>query len=382
MQRRPDLLPETQPPPKLNQEETTQVPEERRALYRIRTVLWIVILLLLLAFGLLAALVQMRPDLIGLARIVDQDATAVAVGGTINALEQTAQANEAAIQANQAEALALQSTRAVLVNQANLISQTETQQAVNQASTATAAALQSAQQATQAALNLAATQQALQLAATQVQLDFFATQTALFESFPGPTPTPLPNLTYLDEDFVNSPETINWQALPVLAGWGVTSDGRLIAQVDNATLLTTRTQFGPAYALNVEWVPISGVEAHYDILLGIRPTTDNQQMSGLVLRLTHDGQSLIGADLYALPGAPLTVDGRTNLEGATLILSAGDRNIAATQIALRLEIRGETLNILINGESIMTVGMAEPITGALGVQFPISTRVWRFFIES
>jgi hypothetical protein len=318
-------------------------------------VLWLFILFLLLVIGFLFALLNIRPDLVGLMRIADWRSTNAAVFSTVSVLDAT----NAAQQQRDANLL---NTQVSLDNFSALLGQTETQQVVNNFSTITAIAAVNAQQATRAAEDFAATQAALQQLSTRVQQEFEATQAAITGSLATiEANQPPQNILILDGDFVRGSESLN-NASPSPV-WAASETGALIAQTANATVLTQRSSYPEAFMVNVGIVT-AGSSTYYDILLGMSETA-----TGTTIRVYHDGSKVTNAALFTVSFRDLTQPDGILVNDAEALAAVSSLNLDGRDIAVEARIDGQTLQVEING--VMAFETQTPTLlsqGAIGVQ--------------
>jgi hypothetical protein len=349
--------------------ETTETARYRG---RHRAWLWLLVLLLLGTLGLVGALITTQPGTFGLARIIDQDATATAFGQSAaqTAAAFAAQSSALAITRTALDGRdgALAGTAAALDNRARLLDSTATRGALDLVSTATAAAAANAAQATQAAVDFAATQAALAATATQAGRDFQATQTALSGMRPTPLATPgaAANLLTLDAGFVSGAETHRWDVLPPSSAFARTGDGTLVALLPDATLLTQWGDYGAAYAIQAEVIAAPGVaEQTFDLLFGV---TDG----GFAARLTVRGGLLTTAQLYRFASPPAEGlrgegDVYARVEGLAL---------PAERLNVRLRLNGGMAELAVDGANIASAMLpVSQVVGAVGVQLPQSAQL-------
>lgn len=332
-------------------------PTPRRSNTLIRLLLWLLILVMLMTISLLVTLITTRPGTLGLIAIVDLEATNSAVQATVVALQSTDQGNQ---QRN----LDLQNTQAALNNFASRLSQTETQQAVNDQSTLTAVALANAAQATQAAVNFAGTQAALQQIGTQIQQDFEATQTALSASFATiEANRPAQHILMLEGDFIRGVETAAQGQYLSSPAWALADTGNLIAQADNALALTKYPVLNNAYTINARFTaaPAAG---NYYVIFGL-----GENAGGYALRLAYDGVQVYNAALFAINAADLNrPEGVIVDEVAALNIASGLR-LSGNEVSVEIRVDGGQVNASVNGTSLFIAQMpVTPLTGTAGIQ--------------
>lgn len=341
--------------------------------------LWALVLLLFGTIAVFTTVILYQPGMLGLARIPDlaasDEALQNAAAQTGQAVETTRLAVEGTSIANQNRERDLQGTIAALNNREDLLQQTLAQVAFNNASTATAIAVSNAQQATLAAVAREGTQAALIQAATQAQHDFEATQTALIGQFPTPEPTLPANILTTDAGFVTGSETNRWDALPLSEAWALTDNNTLLARVPNATLLTAWGDFGENYALVAEITPVLGAQAYYDVIFGL-----DQTGVGYALRLWSNGTIVTEADLYSFDVSALA--NGLLMDRSRLIAINQNLAIPADRLDVRLDIRGNSVNVAFNGQGILTAALPlaagqTRLVGAVGVQVPVGSHVAR-----
>jgi hypothetical protein len=347
--------------------EDTQ-PSEKHQRRSTKPLLWMLILLLILTLGSITVIIGVQPGLLGLMRESDFTLTQSAVEGIISALNLTHVALQSTGQFHTGREIELQSTQAALVNAANRIIQTETQQSVNNSTTQTAIAVSNAQQATQAAIDFASTQTALNAIGTQVQLNYQATRESLNRVL---TSTPLQNtqsnIFILNENFTSGVETSITSQLPPSGVWGILRDGVLLAQADNATLISGR-QGLTNYTFTLDIVPSQ--VGNYDILLNV---LGNEALP-LVLRLVYDGRQITSArvtpfnfDTIAsgvIPDEGLTLGAATPLE------------IIPTPLTVRVTAADSIYTVTINGSRLFD--FVYPAGGTIGLQVPTGTQIRQF----
>ncbi len=326
----------------------------------ITPLLWMLLLILFLVLGGLVGVITLQPERIGLARVGDLALTDASYNARANqtaaALQATATVLVITAERGTQRELELLATQAALVNFAERIGQTETQQLVNIRTTQTAETVRGAQEATQVAVNFASTQAALDAIGTQVQLDFRATQNALAQrSTPAASPVPSDALV-LDRNFVSGTETAFLNALPLTQSWGISGNGSLLAQRDQAALRTARADY-TTYVLTAQFIPNGEDEAQiYELLLG-----------GALLRLSFDGQTLEGA-LFAQPDDLIFTIPQTALPADTLEIRAA----SAAQPG--------TVQVSVNGLLVADTALSIQ-AGYLGVRVPGGTELLRFSVE-
>ncbi|HEX2618597.1 MAG TPA: hypothetical protein VHL11_00585, partial [Phototrophicaceae bacterium] len=293
-----------------------------------RILLWLLILILLLAFGTVVTIITRKPGFLGLIQIADSHQTESAIQGTMLALQATDQQN-------QQRDLDLLNTQAALDNFSSRLAQTETQQTVNNNSTLTAVALANEAQATQAALNFAGTQAALQQISTQIQLEFEATQTALSGSFATIEAAgnhPQQNVLILNGDFIRGVETSGGQFPVSSPSWAISDTGALVAQTDNATALTQQTMFVNGYTLNIRFT-IPSVPAVYDGLFGI---DDNGK--GYALRLYYNGTQVEKAALFAIDSHDFGNETGLVIDENTALNIASGLGLSGSEFSLEINV--------------------------------------------
>ncbi len=319
-----------------------------------RWLLWLTILFLLLIIGLLAGLLGLRPDLVGLMRVADWQSTNAAVVSTVAILEATSAAQ-------QQRDVNLLNTQVSLDNYSALLGQTETQQVINDFSTLTAISVNSEQQATQAAQNFAATQAALQQLSTQVQQEFMATQAAITGSLATiQANQPQQNIVIMDGDFVRGTETIN-NASPSPV-WAVSDTGALIAQAANSTILTRRSSYPQQFTLNIGLIA-APTSSYYDILVGMSGT------SGSMIRIYHDSTQVTSAALYTIDFAQLHQPDGILVGESLALATAQGLNLPGRDIAVTVKADVQMLTVEVNGTlAFQTQTPTPPADGAVGVQ--------------
>lgn len=343
--------PVTPPPPGKH----SPLPQNRQNRRGGRWALWLLILFLLIVIGFLFALLNLRPDVVGLMRVADWRSTNASVLSTVGALE-TINA------AQQQRDINLLNTQVSLDNFSALLAQTETQQAVNDFSTLTAVAVGNAQQATRAALDFAATQAALQQLSTQVQQEFLATQSALSGSLATiQANQPLQNILILNGDFVRGSETVN-NASPSTV-WAISDTGALIAQTPNATILTRRSSYPQNFTVNIGIIA-ANTTSYYDVLIGI-----NESTSGSLLRIYHDSAQVTSAALYNIRFQDLGQADGVLVNEAQALASAPSLNLVGREIGVMVRVESRNLIVEINGTpAFETQTPTLPSEGAVGVQ--------------
>lgn len=309
----------------------------------------------MLVIGFLFTLLNIRPDLVGLMRVVDYRSTSAALVSTVNILGATNSAQE---QRN----VDLLNTQVSLDNFSALLGQTETQQVFNNLSTITALAVGNAQQATRAAEDFAATQAALQQLSTQVQQEFEATQAAITGSLATiEANQPPTNILILDGDFVRGTEGTN-RASPSSV-WAASDTGALIAQTPNATVLTRQSSYPQEFLVNVGIVA-ADTSTYYDILLGI-----SENGVGTTIRIYHDGTQVTNAALYAVSFRDLASADGILVNDSQSLASAASLNLPDREIALTARVEEQNLTVDINGVPVFETQTPTPLSeGAIGVQ--------------
>ncbi len=354
--------------PSLHGSSTTPTVNQRRGL-----VLWLLILLLSITVGTLTTLLLGRPDLAGLARVRDQQATDTQISATVVALQSTADSQATRRADISAQGLHLRETQAALDNRAAHVAGTETQQAVNQAATQTAIADSNAQQATESALSYRQTQTALEQIATQAQQEFSATQTALASALGTPVGTALPSIVIFDGDSINPSESQFGSGLPVTAAWSLV-DNSLVAQADAATLLLSQpppSQFIAELSLTTPGTP--GV---YHLFVGVPA---NGSGTALSLSIIHDGQRITDAGLFTIDAGSVGQPGGVLPNQGQALDLISQLEMESDTLRLRLDAADGTLSAQVNGLPLLSIEGTQN-AGRIGVQVPRGTTISRLLV--
>lgn len=364
---RPSLLPDKPTPPP-----TTPTQQQRRQKAQRRYLLMIITILIILLLGLLLSIV-IRPDLFGLMQISDFEQTNQSYSLTEQAQNSTQQALVTANAQLLNQQQNLQSTQVELNNRQYLIESTETQQAVNMSITQTAIAVDNAAEATQAVVDFQQTQQALQQQATQVQQQFDATQTALNDNVPTAIPTVPPNVAFIDGGIVNLSESLPSNNLPLTQAWSMGQDGALIAQQNNATLITRQTEFGNQYTITAQFIPVTS-STFYDVFFGV------SQDSGYGFRVFYDGSRITTIGLYRVKLQDIA-DGII-ITPENTISSIANINQVANEILVTVFVDGNMIITTANETSLTQSVNTVPIHGHIGLQATTGTSLNRFTVNN
>jgi hypothetical protein len=347
----------------------------------------LIALLLALALFTLSAIVVYAPDVVGLAPNLNVTQTQIAFQATENALEDASQALEATgialeatLQGIAQGAFDNESTRAALINQAAVLEQNATQAALDIAATRTSIAQANAQQATQSAIDFQGTQTALDRAATQVEIEYQGTQAAIsqnatavalgFATPSGPSLTQPPSLIF-DETFGQAVQAGGLWRFGGAADWTIGEDDQLTATRAGSWLLTEQADFS-AYVVETRFDPVAGLAGQYYVLLSV---TDQD---GIALQVIYDGQQATAVGLYRV--TTTQIETGSGLLGAQITpIQAVQIDIAAAEtIDARAEVTPGRIVIFINGQAVIDAAIEPPLSaGAVGVQFPAATTLRR-----
>ncbi|GAB5492085.1 MAG: hypothetical protein Phog2KO_23000 [Phototrophicaceae bacterium] len=282
-------------------------------------------------------------------------------------------------------ALDSQATQAFMNNDANLLAQTATQSAQNIVATNTASAVQSAQRQTQIANDYVSTQAALNANATQVSIDFRNTQSALginnsnAQSSADNTVagTALPRYSF--DMRVIDLNTTNWQLSNRLA-WENTSEG-IIALTNGARLIEqsprilANNNFDTAYTITADIRPATALNTAYWILFSVGDEV------GLGAYFQADTLAINDVALYQFTSAQ--VRGSETLNPANM--SIIQRNIIdeplSSQTQLSVEVNGDVVSIMINGEAFLQINNMTLELGSIGVELPAQASLMSISVD-
>ncbi|MFW5692042.1 MAG: hypothetical protein ACOCX3_01690 [Chloroflexota bacterium] len=294
------------------------------------------------------------------------------------------QATDAAIQAVQTR-VALESTAIVLAEQVSAFTRMETQVALDNAATATAAAARNAAQATQAALDFGATQQAYDVQATALERDLRGTQAALsaqatdaaqaFAVGPGAsgqstaTMTPGAAGSSGDGGALAFP-TGNWQVINA-ANWQINPSGALVVRAPVAVILSEGRSLEDYELQAVIEAPL-GEAADYYVLLNL--PEDETTGTGYALRLIYDGDTVTGAAVIQFSandfraGVPLAGSGSGIIETTALNSNGPGLSFAVSRQNQRIILSTATASF-----EFTLPDALDP--GAVGLQLPAGAAI-------
>jgi hypothetical protein len=361
----------------------TQPMQARRRRRRARCIWpWLVAWALTLVLGVVTVIILYEPEVFGMGLTGDLTATVRSINSTEDALAATAQHQARYDFANE-------STRIALDNRQQELDHDATQMAVNEKATQTAIAASNAQQATQAALDYSATQSALDFQGTQAALHLEATAAALgitveapsINRIPTQAPPPTASSTLSFEDrFEAGLDGERWQ-FGALEDWRVNDDGILAATRSGAWLLT-RSAPGSSFSLEVDLLPLvgPGLGGDYFVLVTV-PDSPNAE-KGIALRLSYNGERLAAAGLYQFARDQL-LDDAGLLNADLQAIAATETSVSpGSELAVQVDVQGERIIAMVNGQQVLDVTLVDPlISGVVGLQMPVSTRIVRVAVS-
>ena len=327
------------------------------------------------AFGLLGAIFA-APGLLGF------DVTATALMERELALVATqveldVQAQDAVARAT-GFALDIQSTQAIINNNADLLAQTATQSAQHIIATNTASAVQNSQRQTQVANDFSATQAALNANATQVDIDFRNTQAALgissAQSDNNIALTPSPNRIFDMSQF--DFDSSVWQ-LSNNADWQITVSD-ISAMNDAAWIYETPSlmpipDYENDYTIEAIISPATVVDADYWLLFGIT------EESGLAAHFHANTLTVTEVGLYRFDLSQL--ENGLSSDNLTVI----QRNAASISLTgetqFNVVINGDNLALSIGDETVLRANDVTVETGRIGVQLAAGASISRIEVS-
>jgi hypothetical protein len=314
------------------------------------------------AIGLLGA-IFVAPELLGF----DLTATALAeheivLASTAVDLEQRAENAEASATSFYYE---VEATRAVMLNEYELLGQTATQSSQNISATGTAAAVESVQRQTQIALDYQATQSQLQENATDAEIDFRNTQAALgIITQVSPTETPVANISASNpDDFRLGLDETVWQVSNA-GDWQESANG-LRAFQNNAWLLERETRLLPETDFNIELVFEATGQANSEYWFMVVSDESN-----LAVYLKVEGTTILEAAFYSFELATLE-NGALAVTNSNLISRVAARTAMGDSTTLALIREENWLRVSVNGQVLLLTELQALSNGRLGIQLPL-----------
>ncbi len=316
------------------------------------------------AMGLLGA-IFVAPTLLGF----DLTATALNDRSIVMAATEVELNDRAqnAISQSTAFALDVQSTQAILNNDADLLAQTATQSSQNINATSTAVVVQNVQRQTEIANDYAATQAALNANATRIQLDFRNTQTALGVENPQTqqniVATPAGRYSFDFTQFDGNSNAI-WQ---LEGNWTSTEDGLAVRSangsiVETSAQILTDYNFINSYTITANIIPAIAMSADYWVIFSL---TDD---IGLAAHFRAETLTLSEVGLYQFTRSQL--DNVLTTDDLTVLRRNPANLTLNSQTEIRIIVDDRLMTVSIDGNSVLeTQGIPIPL-GAIGIQLP------------
>lgn len=310
------------------------------------------------AIGLLGA-IFVAPQLLGF------NLTATALSEQEIVLASTAVDLEQRAQNAQASATSffyeVEATRAVMLNEYELLGQTATQSSQNISATGTAIAVQSVQRQTQIALDYRATQSQLQVNATEAEIDFRNTQQAL--GIPQAVSTEASNISAQSSnpyDFQAGLDETVWQVSNT-ADWQASENG-LVALHEDAWLMEREMSLVQAgdFTIDVLLQHTNEANSEYWLLLASDETN-------LAIYLKAEGDMVVEAAFYNFELSNLGL----SIDNSSLISRVAVRTVLVDSTNLQIIREGNWLRVVLD-EEVLLLTEAETFTnGRFGLQMPL-----------